>query len=117
MITSIHVHKPYNAHLPGWKLAGNGDNVSKFAARGGPDGAKNPRKGFGAQLADPYAQSDIALIPLVNTALQLVCSALLAKGGDTGHEAALTEMKTGLEESIDNNKGRDVASGKYCFIS
>jgi len=52
----------------------------------------------------------------VNTALKLVCSALLAQG-DAGHQAALTEMKTGLEESIDNKKSRDVASGKYCFIS
>jgi len=103
-------------HMAGWKLAGNGDNVSKFAARGGPDGAKNPRKGFGAVLADPYAQPDIALIPLVDTALQLVDGALLAKGGDTGHQAALTEMKTGLEESIDNNKGRDVASGKCALV-
>ena len=93
-------------HMAGWKLAGNGDNVSKFAARGGPDGAKNPRKGFGAELADPYAQPDTALIPLVDTALKLVCGALLAQGG---HQAALTEMKTGLEESIDKNKGKDVA--------
>jgi glutathione S-transferase len=30
--------------MAAWKLAGNGDNVAKFAARGGPQGAKNPRK-------------------------------------------------------------------------
>ena len=102
-------------HMAGWKLAGNGQNVSKFASRGGPQGAKNPRKGFGAELADPYAAPDEALIPNVDTALQLVCGALLANGGPSAHEAALKEMKAGLEESIEKDKARGVASA-LCYL-
>ncbi|KAL7534274.1 hypothetical protein ACHAXR_008407 [Thalassiosira sp. AJA248-18] len=99
--------------MAGWKLAGNGQNVAKFASRGGPQGAKNPRKGFGAELADPYAAPDEALVPLVDTALQLVCYALLAKGGASAHESALAEMKAGLEENIGKEKARDVASALF----
>jgi glutathione S-transferase len=96
--------------MAGWKLAGNGKNVARFAARGGPKGAKNPRKGFGAELADPYAAPDEALIPYVETSLQLVCKALLANGGPTAHEESLKEMKSGLVENIDKGLSRDVAS-------
>lgn len=101
--------------MAGWKLAGNGQNVAKFAARGGPKGAKNPRKGFGAELADPYAAPDDAVIPYVDTALQLVCGALLAKGGPSAHESALKEMKAGLADSISKDKSRDVASA-LCYL-
>jgi len=89
--------------------------VAKFAARGGPKGAKNPRKGFGAELADPYAAPDDAVIPYVDTALQLVCGALLAKGGPSAHESALKEMKAGLADSISKDKSRDVASA-LCYL-
>ena len=102
-------------HMAGWKLAGNGQNVSKFAARGGPDGAKNRRKTFGAELADPYANPDEALIPLVETALKLVCGALLAEGGSSANESALKDMKVGLEERIGKDKGRDVSSA-LCYL-
>lgn len=101
--------------MAGWKLAGNGQNVAKFAARGGPQGAKNPRKGFGAELADPYAKPDESLIPHVDTALQLVCSALLAKDGPSAHASALKGMEAGLEESIGKDKARDVASA-LCYL-
>ena len=95
-------------HMAGWKLAGNGQKVSKFASRGGPQGAKNPRKGFGAELADPYAAPDEQLVPHVTTALQL-------NGGPSAHESALKEMKSGLEESIEKGKARGVASA-LCYL-
>ena len=51
--------------------------ISTFAARGGPDGSKNPRKSFGAELADPYAEPDKKVRPTVDEALRVVCLALL----------------------------------------
>lgn len=101
--------------MAGWKLAGNGQNVAKFASRGGPQGAKNPRKGFGAELADPYAAPDETIVPLVNLALQLVCGALLATGGPSAHESAIQEMKAELENNISKEKARDVASA-LCYM-
>lgn len=63
--------------MAAWKLAGNGVNVSKFAARGGPDGAKNARRRFQAELADPYADPDTDVLPAVEAALRVVCAALM----------------------------------------
>lgn len=63
--------------MAAWKVAGNGENISKFAARGGPDGSNNPRKTFGAELADPYAESDTSVQPTVDAALRVVCLAIL----------------------------------------
>ena len=83
--------------------------VAKFASRGGPKGSKNPRKGFGALLADPYASPDEALMPHVDQALKLICGALLAEGS-ADHENAVKDMKAGLEERIGKNKAKDVAS-------
>jgi glutathione S-transferase len=130
--------------MAGWKLSGNGQNVSicrrpvcqsfqppkqndvsdkkmlwlfkvaKFASRGGPQGSKNPRKGFGAELADPYAAPDEALIPHVDLALKLVCGALLAEG-PAAHETAVKDMKAGLEERIDKSKAKGVASA-LCYL-
>ncbi|KAL3775016.1 hypothetical protein ACHAW5_003754 [Stephanodiscus triporus] len=100
--------------MAGWKLAGNGQNVAKFASRGGPQGSKNPRKGFGAELADPYAAPDEALVPYVDLALKMVCSALLAEG-PVAHETAVENMKAGLEEQIARNKAKDVASA-LCYL-
>ena len=62
--------------MAAWKLSGNGLNVAKFAARGGPAGSKNMRKTFGAPLADPYAEPDANVQPYVDAALRVVCSAL-----------------------------------------
>lgn len=73
--------------MAAWKLSGNGINVSRFAARGGPKGAKNPRKSFGAQLADPYADPDDEVRPFVDAALRIVCQALLSD--DITQEEAL----------------------------
>ena len=95
--------------MAGWKLAGNGEKVARFASRGGPKGSKNPRKGFGAELADPYAASDEELIPFVDMTLKIVCGALLTEGSGA-HEAAVREMKTSLSEKIAKNKAKDVAS-------
>lgn len=64
--------------MAAWKLAGNGAKVAQFAARGGPKGAKNPRKSFGASLADPYAASDDSIAPYVDAALRVVCQVLSA---------------------------------------
>ncbi len=47
--------------------------VARFAARGGREGAKNPRNRFGAELADPYAAPDESVIPYVDAALRVVC--------------------------------------------
>eukprot|EP00804_Cyclotella_cryptica_P026044 CCRYP_019297-RB/>CCRYP_019297-RB protein AED:0.07 eAED:0.07 QI:91/1/1/1/0.5/0.4/5/1872/559 len=96
--------------MAGWKLASNGEKVAKFAARGGPGGAKNPRKGFGAELADPYANPDEDLVPYVDTALKLVCRALLTEGGPDSHAAALNDMKESLQAQLPKNKARDVSS-------
>lgn len=96
--------------MAGWKLAGNGQNIAKFAARGGPRGSSNPRKGFGAELADPYANSDEKMIPSVELALKSVCVALLAQGGPSAHDSALNEMKENLQTEINKDQARDVAS-------
>ena len=64
--------------MAAWKLAGNGVNVAKFAARGGPGGSKNPRKSFGAELADPYAESDTSVLAAVDEALRVICLAIKA---------------------------------------
>lgn len=66
------------------KVAGNGESIVKFASRGGPKGAKNPRKTFGAELADPYAAPDEDILPAVDAALRIVCAALL-DGNDSPH--------------------------------
>eukprot|EP00532_Pseudo-nitzschia_australis_P001740 CAMPEP_0168184598 /NCGR_PEP_ID=MMETSP0139_2-20121125/13334_1 /TAXON_ID=44445 /ORGANISM="Pseudo-nitzschia australis, Strain 10249 10 AB" /LENGTH=548 /DNA_ID=CAMNT_0008106249 /DNA_START=384 /DNA_END=2030 /DNA_ORIENTATION=+ len=64
--------------MAGWKLCGNGSAVAKFAARGGPNGAKNfPRKTFGAELADPYAAPDSDLVDTVDATLRVVARAML----------------------------------------
>jgi len=78
-------------YMAAWKLAGNGKAISKFAARGGPKGSSNPRKTFGAPLADPYAASDTDVQPHVDTALRIVCSKLLLLD-DTTNTEELTEV-------------------------
>ncbi|KAL7566886.1 hypothetical protein ACA910_021373 [Epithemia clementina (nom. ined.)] len=63
--------------MAAWKLANNGAKVAQFAARGGPQGSKNPRKTFSAPLADPYAAPDEKIQPLVDAALRVICAALM----------------------------------------
>jgi glutathione S-transferase len=63
--------------MAGWKLASNGIKIASFASRGGPSGAQNIRKTFGAELADPYASPDETIKPTVDAVLRVVCSALI----------------------------------------
>jgi len=65
-----------------WKLSNNGSNISKFAARGGPDGSKNVRKTFGAELADPYAKSDTTFIDTVDQVLRIVATSMIIGNND-----------------------------------
>eukprot|EP00546_Thalassionema_frauenfeldii_P010456 CAMPEP_0178914376 /NCGR_PEP_ID=MMETSP0786-20121207/11392_1 /TAXON_ID=186022 /ORGANISM="Thalassionema frauenfeldii, Strain CCMP 1798" /LENGTH=507 /DNA_ID=CAMNT_0020587279 /DNA_START=198 /DNA_END=1721 /DNA_ORIENTATION=- len=81
-------------HMAAWKLAGNGANVARFAARGGPNGSTNPRKSFGAQLADPYAEPDKEIQPLVDSALRIVCACLLTPGEKEKLERELIAIVT-----------------------
>lgn len=78
--------------MAAWKLAGNGENVSKFASRGGPQGGRNPRKTFGAELADPYANSDDSVRPYVDSALRVVCAALMQLEDEEPSESLKNEL-------------------------
>jgi glutathione S-transferase len=62
--------------MAAWKLSGNGPQISIFSSRGGPNGSKNPRKTFGAELADPYAERDTTIVDTVDAALRIVGMAL-----------------------------------------
>ena len=93
--------------MAAWKLASNGANVAKFAARGGPSGAQNPRKTFQAQLADPYAEPDAKVQPAVDAALRVVCQALVSEESspDWSYQQALvaavpTQQVEGVQRSL-----------------
>jgi glutathione S-transferase len=92
--------------MAAWKLAGNGSNVAKFAARGGPSGSKNPRKSFGAELADPYAEADEEVHASVDAALRVVCAALMDVEGipeslqDELHAAVPAKHVDGVKSSL-----------------
>ena len=79
-------------YMAAWKLAGNGNNVSRFAARGGLKGSRNPRKSFGAQLADPYAEPDEEVRPFVDAALREVCAALLDDKSPDNYKDAIVSV-------------------------
>lgn len=80
--------------------------VSRFAARGGPDGAKNPRKTFGAELADPYADPDDEIRPTVDSALRVVCAALL----EDDPSSLDSIYKDSLLTAVPKNQARAVVS-------
>ena len=65
-----------------WKVCQNGPAIAKFACRGGPNGSNNIRKTFGAELADPYAKSDDAMIATVDTVLRVVASVMMNVSND-----------------------------------
>jgi len=95
--------------MAGWKLSSNGMNVAKFAARGGREGAKNPRKSFGAELADPYAEPDRSVIPHVDSALRVVCEGLLgSEETEEDHMKFLQSLEQKLSSSIPTDKTNDV---------
>lgn len=97
--------------MAGWKLASNGVNVSNFAARGGSRGSKNVRKRFGAELADPYANTDEEARPYVDAALRIVCKGLLGN-----HETQddnieyLSSLTPELKAAVPSSKTQDVKS-------
>jgi glutathione S-transferase len=76
--------------------------VSRFAARGGKNGSKNVRKTFDAQLADPYADPDDAVRPFVDSALRVVCAALLDE------ESSLDAHKDTLLQAVPKNQAEGV---------
>jgi len=82
--------------MAAWKLAGNGMNVAKFAARGGPQGSKNPRKSFGAELADPYAKPDDAVLSSVDEALRVIFFALKATDQEIPNEELVAMLKNAV---------------------
>lgn len=92
--------------MAAWKLASNGSNISRFASRGGPDGAKNPRKTFGAELADPYAEPDASVVDAVDAALRVVCLALSA----TEEEQPGYSYSTMLRDAVPSKQRSGVAS-------
>jgi len=95
----------------GWKIAGNGNNVSRFAARGGKKGARNQRKTFGAELADPYADPDDDARPHVDAALRVVCEALLDDSEkEESHVSYLQSLEDKLRSSVPSDKVDDVLS-------
>jgi glutathione S-transferase len=88
--------------VAGWKMASNGDKLAAFAARGGSKGGKNPRKTFQAPLADPYANPDEDVLPLVDAALRIVCQALLSESVDD------TNLKSDLVNAVPSGARGDV---------
>ena len=64
--------------MAAWKLCGNGPAIACFCARAG---AKNVRKTFGAELADPYAKpNNVQLVPIVEACLRVLARAMLVEG-------------------------------------
>jgi len=103
--------------MAGWKLSGNGEKVATFAARGGSKGANNPRKPFGAELADPYAAADKSIVPYVDAALRVVAEGLLDDGtfavesedGDADtHMAFLNTLEPKLQAAVPKEATDDV---------
>lgn len=101
-------------HAAGWKLASNGNNVSGFAARGGPKGAENQRKRFQAELADPYADADDGIRPAVDESLRIVCDMLLlsaASDDERSHEQILEdEFSKKIQHAVRNEEKKGVIS-------
>lgn len=97
--------------MAGWKLASNGINVAGFAARGGNLGANNPRQRFGAELADPYANSDEVARPHVDAALRVICNALLKSSeSQDEHLSNLKEIEASLKSVVPSGHRDDVVN-------
>ena len=83
---------------------GNGPGISKFASRGGPNGSKNIRKTFGAELADPYAESDTKeLIGLVDEVLRIIGLTMISLG-DNPNTIPGSEYESLLRNAVNSNK-------------
>lgn len=103
-------------HMAAWKLSTNGANVAKFAARGGPSGSKNPRKTFGAPLADPYAASDETVATEVDKTLRSVCQALVDGSTDNlpqGNSPGVASSLAYLRDRIGVPRDLPLASARY----
>jgi glutathione S-transferase len=74
--------------MAAWKLCQTAQRLAPFAARGGPKGAKNVRKPFGAELADPYAKPDDSLVEPVGVCLRVVVEAMLSAKANELPEAS-----------------------------
>jgi glutathione S-transferase len=81
-------------------------NISRFAARGGPEGSRNPRKTFGAELADPYAEPDASIADTVDEALRVVCLALKEIDQDQPDET----FRQMLKDAVPSNHASGVVS-------
>mmetsp|Transcript_22235 Transcript_22235/g.46449 ORF Transcript_22235/g.46449 Transcript_22235/m.46449 type:complete len:488 (-) Transcript_22235:20-1483(-) len=79
----------------GLSLFAGGDAVVRFSCRAGDGGSKNPRKQFGAELADPYAQPDESLVSSVGGVLASVASCL-ASDDEGRHRASLEALEEEL---------------------
>jgi len=98
-------------HMAGWKLAGYGDNISQFAARGASKGSLNLRKPFGAELADPYAKSDENARPYVDNALRVVCQGLLGESEkQDDHMVYLDTLEKQLHNAVPSERKKDVVN-------
>jgi len=98
-------------HMAGWKLAGYGDNISQFAARGGSKGALNLRKPFAAELADPYAKSDEKAKPYVDNALRVVCQGMLGESeSQVDHMTFLETLEKQLHNAVPSERTKDVVN-------
>ena len=91
--------------MAAWKLCGNGPAIANFASRGGPSGAKNVRKTFGAELADPYAKADESMVPFVDAALQIVAQAMLDGETNTIPDASFAQALLDATKGSSNSKG------------
>lgn len=93
------------------KLHGNGAVVATFCARAGKSGAKNPRKTFGAKLADPYAESDEDLIIPCSKTLEVVAN-VMGREDEGNHAESLQEGKEMLADlGYDSATKLEVARG------
>ena len=91
--------------MAAWKLCGNGPAIANFAARGGPSGAKNVRKTFGAELADPYAKSDDSIIPFVDATLLIVANAMVEGPTNTIPDEVHAQSLLDATKAYSNNEG------------
>lgn len=102
--------------MAGWKIASNGMNIAKFAARGGSAGSKNARKSFGAELADPYADPDKNAMPYVDSALRVVCEGLQgSEETEDDHMNYLQGLEEKLSASVPADKVNDV-KGSLAYL-
>jgi glutathione S-transferase len=89
--------------MAAWKLSGNGPQISIFSSRGGPNGSKNPRKTFGAELADPYAERDDTIVEYVDAALRIIGLALLDIQDHHGTMLPTTKYNDMLIRTVPND--------------